>query len=268
MATPCATNQRQTSNKHSTANASVSNSDGGYVILLSGTHVTGKETIAFSLAQSLQCQWIKGEAAHAAANFGARAQASRRAGYDYHDVFQRIWLAKMLRLGLDIPSLSTVHADRAGDGMIAAETANQTQEIEASAGGSRADTGHQDHKPKGKGKCLAVITIYATRYPARKAVRSVLAKHFVKPIFAILQITKQTLSGRTLGAEEAELAKQIMREKERDIEPPEESELLVEFGKDHSENSGDILVVESDDGRSVDELFRFILKGVQGIMSS
>ncbi|KAM7212136.1 hypothetical protein V8F06_012499 [Rhypophila decipiens] len=235
MATAYPAQQPQASKKDSTADASVSNSSECFVVLLSGTHVTGKETIAFSLAQSLQCQWIKGEAAHAAANFGARAQASKGAGYDYHDVFQRIWLAKMRRLGLEIPSLSTIQTDQDG--------------------GSGADTGHQDPKLKGKGKCLAVITIYATRYPAREAVRSVLAKYFVRPIFAILQITKETLSGRTLGAEEAGLANWIMREKEKDIERPGES-------------GRDIVMVESDDGRSVDELFRFILKGVQGIMSS
>ncbi|KAK4210097.1 hypothetical protein QBC37DRAFT_429265 [Rhypophila decipiens] len=268
MATAYPAQQPPASKKDSTADASVSNSGECFVVLLSGTHVTGKETIAFSLAQSLQCQWIKGEAAHAAANFGARAQASKGPGYDYHDVFQRIWLAKMRRFGLEIPPLSTIQTDQDGDGMRAAATANKTQEIEISAGGSGPDTRHQDHTLKGKGKCLAVITIYATRYPAREAFRSVLAKHFVRPIFAILQITKETLSGRTLGAEEAGLANWIMREKEKDIERPGEVELLDGSGQDQSESGRDIVMVESDDGRSVDELFRFILKGVQGIMSS
>lgn len=46
----------------------------------------------------------------------------------------------------------------------------------------------------------------------------------MKTIFAIMHITIETLSGRTLGAEEPDLAERIMGEKIGDIEEPLEEE--------------------------------------------
>lgn len=42
--------------------------------------------------------------------------------------------------------------------------------------------------------------------------------HSIKSIFVIMHIAKETLSGRTLGAEEPELAERIMGEKIADIQ--------------------------------------------------
>ena len=156
-----------------------------HVILLIGTHVTGKETLAFSLSRSHGCPWVKGELAHAAANFGARSQATK-GPYDYGEVFQRIWFSKMQRLGLVIPDQDLDH--RAGSAMTPTPTANPTS------------------------TCTAIITCYAMRKPARDAIRRVLLSHSIHPMFVILHITKETLSGRTLGAEEPELAERIMGE--------------------------------------------------------
>jgi len=58
----------------------------------------------------------------------------------------------------------------------------------------------------------------------------------------VLQIAEQTLSGRTLGAEEPVLAEWIMGEKIKDIEMPSEEEM------------SDIIVVDS--LRNVDDLLR------------
>jgi gluconate kinase len=58
-----------------------------------------------------------------------------------------------------------------------------------------------------------------------------LAKN-IRVIFVILQITTDTLSGRTLGAENPELTERIMKEKGEDLREPEEEE-------------ADILVVDS-----------------------
>lgn len=68
----------------------------------------------------------------------------------------------------------------------------------------------------------------------------------------ILNITKETLSGRTLGAEEPELAEWIMGEKVADIEEPAPEEV---------EEGGDVVLVDSTGG-SVDELFGEIMRRV------
>ena len=59
---------------------------------------------------------------------------------------------------------------------------------------------------------------------ARDAIRDVMLAHSIKTIFVIMHITKETLSGRTLGAEEPELAERIMGEKIADIQEPLEEE--------------------------------------------
>lgn len=163
-----------------------------YVVLLSGTHVTGKETLALTLSPSLGCSWIKAEMAHAAADFGACSQEKK--GYDYSEVFGRIWVAKLQRLGFPPTE-------------------------------AREDGLH----------CAALLTVYAMRRPGRDAIRNVLLAQSIKPIFVIMHITTQTLSGRTLGAEEPELAERIMAAKIADIEEPQEDEkdvILIDSMRD------------------------------------
>lgn len=72
--------------------------------------------------------------------------------------------------------------------------------------------------------CVALITSHALRKPARDAIREVMLAYSMKTIFAIMHITIETLSGRTLGAEEPDLAERIMGEKIGDIEEPLEEE--------------------------------------------
>lgn len=179
-----------------------------YVVLLSGTHVTGKETLAVSLSRSLSCPWLKAEMAHTLSKFGARSQAKK--GYNYSEVFGRIWLSKLRRLGF----LSD---------------------------GNESDGGSDVNAPRKLGMdCTAVISCYAMRKPSRDAIREVMLAHSIKPIFVIMQITKETLSGRTLGAEEPDLAERIMEEKIADIQEPLEEE-------------EDIIMIDS--MRDVDTLF-------------
>jgi len=77
--------------------------------------------------------------------------------------------------------------------------------------------------------CTAIITCYAMRKPARDAIRNVMLAHSIRTIFVIMQIMKETLCGRTLGAEEPELAEMVMDSKISDIEEPqkEESDVIV-----------------------------------------
>lgn len=190
-----------------------------YAVLLSGTHVTGKETLAVQLAEALGCPWIKAEMAHNAATFGARSQARR--GFDYGKVFGRIWSSKLQRLGLP-------------------------------AGGNEPAVGDvpEAEEPRGGGqqqKCAAVISLYHMRKPARDAIRDAMLALSAKPVFVILHITKETLSGRTLGAEEPLLAERIMAHKVADIQEP--------LGEET-----DVILVDS--LRDVDALFPEILEGV------
>jgi gluconate kinase len=184
-------------------------------VLLSGTHVTGKETLAVSLSKSLGCPWIKAEMAHNSASFGARSQAKK--GYNYGEVFGRIWFSKLRRLGF------------LSDGN---ESDGETN-VEAPR--------------KVVPDCTALISCYATRKPARDAIRDVMLAHSIKPIFVIMHITKETLSGRTLGAEEPELAERIMGEKIADIQEPLEEEK-------------DVILIDS--MRDVDALFVEIREGI------
>ncbi|KUJ23688.1 uncharacterized protein LY89DRAFT_679029 [Mollisia scopiformis] len=186
-----------------------------YVVLLSGTHVTGKETLAVSLSNSLGCPWLKAEMVHNSATFGARSQAKR--GLNYGEVFGRIWYSKLRRIGF----LSDGY-ESDGEG-----------EVEA--------PGKTTTAPRRLGaECTALISCYAMRKPARDAIRDVMMAHSIRSIFVILNITKETLSGRTLGAEEPELAERIMGEKIEDIQEPLEEEK-------------DIILVDST--RDVDALF-------------
>lgn len=163
-----------------------------YVVLLSGTHVTGKETLAVSLSTALSCPWLKAEMAHSSASFGARNQAEK--GYDYGDVFGRIWLSKLRRLGF----LSD---------------------------GNESDGSSDTEFPRASGtNCAAIVTCYAMRKPARDAMRQSMLAQSVRPIFVIMDITEQTLLGRTLGAEEPQLAVRIMEEKKAAIEQPSREE--------------------------------------------
>jgi gluconate kinase len=174
-----------------------------YVVILSGTHVTGKETIAVSLSKSLNCPWLKGEFAANSAKVISRSQAKR--GYGLSAVYGRTWFKKMQRIGL------------MSDG----------SESEGSGDSDNEDQNKKKHLKKETG-CLALVTHFALRKPARDAIRDVMLEKEVRVIFVILQITKDTLSGRTLGAENPELAEKIMEEKREDLrEPEEETDVLV-----------------------------------------
>lgn len=193
-----------------------------YVVLLSGTHVTGKETLAVSLSKSLRCPWLKAEMVHNSATFGARSQAKK--GYNYGEVFGRIWLSKLRRIGF------------LSDG----NESNGESEIEPSKKLSTA--------PRKLGTdCTAIISFYAMRKPARDAIRDVMKAQSIRTIFVIMHITKETLSGRTLGAEEPELAERIMGEKIADIQEPLQEE-------------SDVILIDS--MRDIESLFMDIQEGI------
>ncbi|KAK0611246.1 hypothetical protein B0T14DRAFT_500391 [Immersiella caudata] len=79
-----------------------------FAIILTSTHSTGKQTLAFSLSSHLSTPWLKSEPALFSASLSARSQSSR-AGLSYNDVFTRIWLSKLGRLGyFSAPSRSAV----------------------------------------------------------------------------------------------------------------------------------------------------------------
>lgn len=186
-----------------------------YVVLLSGTHVTGKETLAVALSKALSCPWLKAEMVHNSAGFGARSQAKR--GYNYGDVFGRIWFSKLQRLGF----LSD---------------------------GNESDGESKVEAPRRPGSdCTALISCYAMPKSSRDAIRDVMLAHSIKTIFVVLHITKEVLSGRTLGAEEPELAKRIMERKVADIQEPLEEEI-------------DVLLVDS--MQDVDALYMQILGSI------
>jgi gluconate kinase len=193
-----------------------------YVIILSGTHVTGKETLAVALSRTMNCPWLKAEMAHNSAAFGARSQSRR--GYSYDSVFGRIWFSKLLRLGL----LSD---------------------------GYKSDGDSNSNSPRKpaprKSGCMAIISCYAMRKQARDAIRSVMILNSIRPVHVIMQITEETLSGRTLGAEEPELAERIMGEKIADIQSPFEEE-------------NDLLLIDS--LRGVDEMFSEIMMRTSGLI--
>lgn len=174
------------------------------------------------MAKALGCPWIKAEMAHNAATFGARSQAAK--GFNYGKVFGRIWSSKLWRLGFP------------------ASTSEPDVETEPSA------------EPPGEGgsggtqqQCAAIISLYHMRKPARDAIRDAMWACSVRPVFVVLHITEETLSGRTLGAEEPRLAERIMAHKVADIQEPLEEE------KD---------VILFDSLRDVDALFPEILDGV------
>lgn len=200
--------------------ASSSSTSPSYAVLLSGTHVTGKETLAVSLANALGCSWIKAEMAHNAATFGARSQAKR--GFDYGKVFGRIWSSKLQRLGFP--------ASR-----------NQPDSGTEPVPGRDAPAVTQQHQ------CAAVISLYHMRKPARDAIRDAMLAQSIKPVFVILHITEETLSGRTLGAEEPRLAEKIMAHKVADIQEP--------LGEER-----DVILVDS--LQDVDALFPEIMEGI------
>jgi gluconate kinase len=194
-----------------------------YVILLSGTHVAGKESLAISLSKSLNCPWIKAEMAHNSATLGARSQSKK--GYSYDSVFRRIWCSKLLRLGL----LSDGN-ESDGEG-----------EVESP----------RKSAPRKSG-CMVVISCYAMRKPARDAIRNVMVTNGIRSIFAITHITKETLLGRTLGAEEPDLAERIMGEKIADIQEPMDEER-------------DVLLIDS--LKDLDDMFLQVMGGISELLA-
>lgn len=191
-----------------------------YVVLLSGTHVTGKETLAVSLSKALNGPWIRGEMVHNAAAFGSRSQEKK--GYDYGKVFGRIWFTKLQRLGF----------------LTDGNESDGESKVEA------------PRKP-GMDGCTAVISLYHMQKPDRDAIREVMLAHSIRTIFVIMHITKETLSGRTLGAEEPELAERIMEQKIAHIEEP-----LAE--------EKDVILVDS--MQDVDAVFQEIMEGTNRLL--
>lgn len=169
-----------------------------YILILSGTHVTGKYTVAIKLSEKLNRPWLNGDPIQAVSHKIARAQAQH--GYDRYTVFGRTWFTKMQRIGL----LSKATRSDSGSG---------------NSDGQIGQTGGKD--------CLALITLYGLRKEERDAIRDVMLSKSVRTIFVILQITKETLSGRTLGAENPELAAKIMIEKVEDLREPLDEEIDV-----------------------------------------
>jgi gluconate kinase len=199
-------------------------SSSSYVVLLSGTHVTGKETVAISLSRSLSCPWLKADMVHTAAAFGSRSQEKK--GYDYRKVFGRIWLSKIQRIGF-------LTSGNELDGESKVEVTGQL-DIEGCVGNSTAG-------------CAAVISLPHMLKPARDAIRDIMRAHSIRTIFVVMQITKETLSGRTLGAEEPVLAEEIMEQKLAHIQAPLEEEK-------------DIILVDST--RDVDAVFLEIMEDI------
>jgi gluconate kinase len=74
-----------------------------YIIILTGIHVTGKETIALSLLSSFHCLWLKGALIRDSGLAISRAQETR--GEDLAKVYGQMWLKKMQRVGLIIEAV-------------------------------------------------------------------------------------------------------------------------------------------------------------------
>jgi gluconate kinase len=172
-----------------------------YIVILSGTQVTGKETIAVSLSKSLKCPWLKGEFAASSASVISRSHERR--GYDFGTVYGRTWFKKMQTIGL--------MSDGSG----------------SDGGGDSDNEDRAKKKIREETGCLALVNQPALRRLGRDAIRNVMLAKDVRVIFVILQITTETLSGRTLGAENPELAERIMKEKAEDLREPEEEETDV-----------------------------------------
>lgn len=137
----------------------------------------------------------------------------------------RIWSSKLQRLGFP------------------ASTGEPNVQIEprAEALGEAGSGGSQQ-------QCAAVISLYQMRAkPARDAIRDAVLAYSVRPVFVVLYITEETLSGRTLGAEEQRLAERIMAHKIADIRGPLDKE-------------NDAILFDS--LSDVDALFPGILKGI------
>ncbi|CEJ91457.1 hypothetical protein VHEMI07167 [[Torrubiella] hemipterigena] len=165
-----------------------------YAVFISGTHVTGKEVLAASVADALGCRWIKSEWMNSAAEKAARTQSQR--GLDYNTVFGRVYSNKLAQVGFDFD---------------------------------------------GTQRPLAVISCFHMPPFERNAMRQAMLERNVKPIFCIMHITTTVLSGRTLGAEEPELAARIMAIKAGAIQDPLEEEkdvILI----DSMKNMDDVFV--------------------------
>lgn len=164
-------------------------SPSSYIVVISGTHVTGKDTIAASLSTLLDSPYFKGEYhQHSAWSI---ASSREKRGYDRSTVFGRTWFMKMKRLGLLSDEANSI-------GML-------------------------------ENRCVAVVTCFALRKQGRDAIRDVMLARSIRVIFVVLQIARETLMGRTVGAENPELAMKILEEKAEDIRMPleEEKDVLV-----------------------------------------
>jgi gluconate kinase len=175
------------------------------MVIICGTHVTGKETIATALSTSLKCPLLKGELAQSSAAAIARSRGKR--GYDSSTVFGQAWFLKMQRVRLmyDVAAGDNNHSRSSGS-----DSKRHTEE---------------ESRPR----CIAFVTCLALRKHGRDAIRDIMLTKSIRVIFVVLQITRDTLVGRTVGAENHELEMKILREKAEDLTLPleEETDVLV-----------------------------------------
>ena len=76
-------------------------------------------------------------------------------------------------------------------------------------------------------------------------------EHGIRSFFVIMDISKEILSGRTLGAEEQDLAARIMKSKQADIQQPLETET-------------DVLLIDST--KSIDDVLVDINTGIESLV--
>ncbi|PYH96122.1 hypothetical protein BO71DRAFT_397366 [Aspergillus ellipticus CBS 707.79] len=188
-----------------------------YIIIISGTHVTGKDTLVSSLSTTFHCPALKGEYCYSSA--WAIARSREKHGYDRDTIFGQTWLRKMNRIGL----------------LAAMDSHSSSSASSASSSGSDSGDGDGDGDCDSEGGILAVVSCFAMRKPSRDAIREIMLaqEEPVGVIFVVLQIERETLVGRTLGAENQELALRILEEKVEDIRVPvleEEPDTLVVDG--------------------------------------
>ncbi|PWY79644.1 hypothetical protein BO70DRAFT_397128 [Aspergillus heteromorphus CBS 117.55] len=222
-----------------------------YIIIISGTHVTGKDTIATSLSQALHCPYLKGEYSFNSASSIARSREKH--GYDRFTVFGQTWLRKMNRGGLwdayantNTNTITSNFSSRSRGGSSSASSAGSASNS-SSASDSDSDSGpvpiptpsipssvssSASANPRPKNSSIkAIITAGAMRKPSRDAIRAIMLAQpeAVGVIFVVLQIGRETLVGRTVGAENPELEMRIIEEKVEDIRVPlaEEQDTLV-----------------------------------------
>ncbi|RAK96392.1 uncharacterized protein BO80DRAFT_484492 [Aspergillus ibericus CBS 121593] len=221
-----------------------------YILIISGTHVTGKDTIATSLAHTYHCPFLEGEYSYCAAWSIARARAKH--GYDTLSVFGQTWLRKMRRVGLHTPSRSSSSSSSSPP-----RSPSYSPPLSPLSEASTSTNLHPEKEERG-GRISAIISSPAMRQPHREAIRAVMETYAVGVIFVVLQIERETLMGRTVGAENVDLERRILEEKTEDIRLPGVEEVGVGPG-------GGTIVVDA--LLDVDSVCWVVRGGVAGVVS-